>query len=123
MSSEANVRLNAELLAQAELLAKMLSNTETILDLSRSLQRLLTLLDLPEDQSHLRDGLAGLLRQLVSGIEDLHRQHRERETEQARMTARLEALETLAEDARGDRAEMLGLLRELHADTLEEAGS
>lgn len=123
MSSEANVRLNAELLAQAELLAKMLSNTETILDLSRSLQRLLTLLDLPEDQSHLRDGLAGLLRQLVSGIEDLHRQHRERETEQARITDRLERLETLAEDAQRERTEMLDLLRDLHADTLEEAGS
>lgn len=123
MPKEANLRLNAELLAQAELLAKMLSNTETILDLTRTLQRLLTLLDLPEDQLHLRDGLAGLLRQLVSGIEDLHRQHRERETGQARITARLERLEVLAEDARRDRAEMLGLLRELHADTMEEAAS
>lgn len=123
MPSEANVRLNAELLAQAELLAKMLSNTETILDLTRTLQRLLTLLDLPEDQSHLRDGLAGLLRQLVSGIEDLHRQHRERETEQARITDRLERLETLAEDAQRERTEMLRMLTELHSDTMEPATS
>ena len=116
--------LNAvQLQAQADLLTRTLSNTETILDLTRTLQRLLTLLDIPDDQAHLREGLAGLLRQLVTGIEDLHRQHRDRASGQATIAARLQALEAAAEQARQERAEILRLLSELHADMLEDLAS
>ena len=124
MPKDTNPKIHAvELQAQAELLEKMLGNTETILELTRTLQRLLTLLDIPEDQAHLRDGLAGLLRQLVAGIEELHRQHHDRASGQEKIVARLEALEAGAIQANQDRAEILRLLSELHADTLEAAGS
>ena len=114
-----------QLQAQAELLSKTLHNTEAILDLTRTLQRLLTLLDVPEDQAHLREGLSGLLRQLVAGIEGLDRQQRDAAKAQrqaeGQIAERLQALEEAEGRARQERAEILSLLRELRADVMEDA--